>query len=96
MEDLSKKTIYPLVDTVTIIAHKGMQRLIIKEEELKWNSDEEYEFLTLQEISFQLDQLGYDRTYIVWEESGLEGNIYMYGNYSPPTWMEHGKTRGYA
>lgn len=96
-ENLNDTCIDPICSKVTIIAYKGMRELIVGLDELKWRIDGGCEeFLTLKDISEQLIKLGYGRTYYVWYETGLRGVIYQYGNYEPPTWVQHGTTKGYA
>ncbi len=90
-------------NNIIIIAHKrdGCTGRLIKvladQEELNWR---EYEglpiVLTLMEIGNQLSSLGYEPPFYIWEEGDLEGTIYQCGNYDPPQWMEHGRTKGFA
>lgn len=93
--------INPEFESVMIIAHKELKEVLVSVSEIKWRTtkgEDEVgiQVLTLDEISNQLNELGYDRTYYVWVELGLSGKIYQYGNYDPPTWQEHGTTKGYA
>lgn len=94
--DIAQKEIHLHSDSVRIIAHKGAKEVFVDIDKLTWREEEEGQLLTLGEISTQLNQLGYERVYYVWIEMGLSGVIYQYGNYEPPSWQEHGKTRGFA
>jgi hypothetical protein len=97
MEEIKDTVIY--WPAVRIIAHppkEELKEVLVDIEILKWKNHEGYPYITLLEISKQLKKLGYQSPYYVWAEMGLSGEIYMYGNYNPPEWVEHGKTRGYA
>jgi hypothetical protein len=70
---------------------------IIPNENLRWNNpDEEFGWLTLNEIKAQLEEMGIDGVIYVWEDTPLRGTIYQYGNYHPKTWVEYGHTKGFA
>ncbi|MGF9912792.1 hypothetical protein ABEX47_17355 [Paenibacillus ehimensis] len=98
MEDISQKEIDRFCCSVTILAYKGINQVLVDDNELKWHlHDGEFDgYLTLAEISDQLTSLGYESPYRVWWEMGLRGEIFQYGNYKPEVWEVHGKTRGYA
>lgn len=67
---------------------------------LKWHKEGKDEFrdsyLSLQEIYEQIKAMGYQGVIYVWEDTPLEGRIYMCGNYEEGQWILHGKTSGYA
>lgn len=53
-------------------------------------------YLELRDISQQLeDRFGREIVIDVWEELGLRGTIYRYGNHGPD-WVLHGETRGFT
>jgi len=66
--------------------------------ELDWHFDDygSYYYLTLAEIEKQLLELKYKPPFYVCHEQALNGVIYEYGNYKPPSWVKHGETKGYA
>lgn len=67
---------------------------IIPVDSLQWREFDGYCLeLTLDEIVQRIKPAA---TLYVWEESGLEGKIYLYNNYGDKKWYEHGKTKGYA
>lgn len=85
--------------SVRIIVHKdedSFEEVLVPLDKLKWNGEDEEQFLTLAEISDQLQRIGYGSPYYVWYELGLFGAIYLYGNYYPKEWAKHGTTKGYA
>lgn len=98
MEDVKDTVIYwPAVRIIAHPAEWDMKEVLVDIEKLKWNAGEdEYPYLSLSEISDQLQNMGYTYPFYVWEESGLSGQIYLYGNYEPNEWQEHGTTKGYA
>lgn len=53
-------------------------------------------YLTLGQISEQLNTVERHGCIYVWIESPLYGAIYEYGNYGDGIWRLHGKTNGYA
>lgn len=70
---------------------------IIPNDTFDWHDDDEYGgWITLEEISERLKQLGFPPVYYVWEDTPLRGTIYQYGNYHPERWEEYGSTRGFA
>ena len=96
MKNISQTVIYRDGVSLTIIAHKTLDKVLVKSDELTWNHDDESgKYLTLDEISDQLIGLGYDFTFYVWKEIGLRGKIYQFGNHGL-FWEEHGETKGYA
>jgi hypothetical protein len=99
MEDIKDTVIYwPSVYVLANSKDDETKNVLVDLDELKWYKDEEgfEESITLEEISKQLQTLGYKGVYRVWTEMGLSGRIYQYGNYDPPVWEEHGTTKGYA
>jgi hypothetical protein len=103
----SDEKIYTGFTSIRIIANiefdlpaidfRSRKEILVDTEELEWHDyDEDNGCLTLEEISTQLIEKGYQSPFYVWTELGLSGKIYMYGNYEPPAWVEHGTTRGYA
>lgn len=67
---------------------------IISNDLLDWKDIDNYCLeLTLNEIAQQVNTPG---TIYVWEESGLEGRIYLFNNQGDRKWHKHGKTRGFA
>lgn len=105
-EDIAQIHINVNNESVRILANEELQlpgleitkEVLVDPDELIWHSDEMelVRYLTLEEIAQQLIAKGYSYPFHVWTELGLSGTIYMYGNYNPPTWVEHGKTKGYA
>lgn len=88
MEDVGNTTVYP--EALRIIVNDR----IIDHNNLKWRiHDEQYEELTLNEISEQINTVG---VIYVWTEMGLSGKIYQYGNYEEVGWCLHGTTKGYS
>lgn len=70
--------------------------LLIPIEEFDVKVHENVPYLTLQDISTQLEKRFNNKIMIdVWQELGTRGYIYRYGNYGR-YWVEHGKTRGFA
>ncbi len=66
---------------------------------LEWHYDiTRYEepFLSLAEIEEQLLKAKYTPPFYVWHDDYLDGIIYEYGNYNPPSWVIHGRTKGFA
>lgn len=74
------------------------QECLVDKEMLDWHFSEEWQcrYLSLWEIEQQLFKLGYQATFYVWHERELDGIIYEYGNYTPPSWVIHGRTKGFA
>ncbi|PLS19290.1 hypothetical protein CVD28_02435 [Bacillus sp. M6-12] len=65
-------------------------------EELELKVHEGMSYLTLQDISEQIQKkFGKEVIIDVWEETGLNGYIYRYGGYGD-YWVKHGTTRGFA
>lgn len=88
MEDVGNTIISP--EALRIIVNDR----IIDNADLKWRiHEEQYEELTLNEISEQINTEG---VIYVWTELGLSGKIYQYGNYEEIGWCEHGTTKGYS
>lgn len=90
---------------VTIIANnKDGEKVIVPYRALEWRNPyedgDDYDlplFLTLNEIKEQLLSMDYRPVFYVWHETDLSGTIYQFGNYSEDnSWIEHGKTKGYA
>lgn len=89
MEDVGGKVIYR--DGFLMIINNDH---IVDVDRLRWHEgDEGIEYLTLNEISGQINTSG---IIYVWYELGLSGKIYQYGNYEEVGWCEHGTTKGYA
>ena len=74
--------------TSSMIYYLGFNRII---ENLTWNKGEEDDYLTLKEIS---EQVEFPVRVIF--DLGLQGFIYEYGNYNDGKWRLYGITKGYA
>lgn len=86
------------VTSCDLIYFEGAEKKFFDLEKLKWraiSSDDEFEVLTLQEISKQLEIFEITHCYL-WYKGGLEGTIYGYNNYSNKEWLIHELTKGYA
>lgn len=82
------------------ILHAGNQ-VVFNHGMLQWRKDKEAppelrEYLTLDEIAEQMNELNCFPPYLLINEGALQGIIYMWGNYSDKAWYKHGTTRGYA
>lgn len=95
------------VDGDTVV-ERATTRIIglTRQVDFKWNEEQGYEYLTLDEILEQVIKANKDIPALkervpflrVWHESGLWGVIYETGNYSDAgdQWIVHGITKGYA
>lgn len=71
---------------------------------LTWHKDEEFSkvtgvdmsYLTLAEISKQLEEMLYKGMLIIFVNNPLQGTIYQMGNYGNYEWSIAGTLRGYA
>ena len=78
MKNIADTLIFRDGTLLMIIANKNEQRVLVDPTELIWNEHEDYgEYLTLEEISEQLINLGYDIVFYIWEEVALRGQIYQ-------------------
>ena len=91
-EDVGKRVVYGCYFVRIIVGER-----IVPNESLRWNDpEEEFGWLTLNEIRDQLEDMGIENVIYVWEDTPLRGTIYQYGNYNPKTWEEYGQTKGFA
>lgn len=97
-ENLNDHIITTEMNNIRII----VDNVIIDNYSLKWiiekdNSiNEQHEFLTLGDIYKQCYCKYNCQIIYVWEESPLEGVIWMCGNYNDGEWVKQGTTRGFA
>lgn len=90
MENLGELTIDLMGYSTRIIVNDK----IIDNESLIWKHESNGGIeLTLNQIAEQINTPG---IIYVWIESGLSGEIYMYGNYNNKKWNKHGTTKGFA
>ena len=98
MSKVGNTTIYRDEGILTILY--ALNTAILNLSSLQWHKDEYHaeaeEYLTLDEIAEQMDKQGCSPPYMLINESMLEGDIYLWGNYSDKAWYKHGETRGYA
>ena len=98
LKAINPKNIIITNGIVRIIAMKRW-RSIDEWDLLEWHYDiTRYEepFLSLAEIEEQLLKAKYTPPFYVWHDDYLDGIIYEYGNYNPPSWVIHGRTKGFA